>query len=1127
MTDFQPNDAKARQAALNPQTSFVVQAPAGSGKTGLLIQRTLALLARVKQPEEVVAITFTRKAAAEMRERLLEALAAAAQPAPEAAYEKVTWTLARAVLAHDEQHEWFLTLNPARLRIMTIDAFCASLVGQMPILSRFGASHEVLQSPFALYRRAARRLLGSLEDDGIMGESLNTLLRHLDNHQERVEDLLVDMLAHRDRWLPLVSGAARPDLTREALEATLQLCVEQGLERAAATLPAAATDAFIDVLRNAAQALDPDHALAPCRTLDAIPVARLEHLAVWRAIAGFFLTKNSGEVRKKLTAKDGILAPSSTRDKDEKARRQQRKEEALALFATVRETPAFCAALRALLELPPIRYDNKDWQILEVLQPVLPMAAAELKVLFQERGQIDFTEQAHRALMALGTEEAPTDLALALDYRIGHLLVDEFQDTSRTQFEMLERLVSGWAPGDGRSLFLVGDPMQSIYRFRDAEVGLFLQAQQHGLGDVKLEALSLSANFRTRSTLVERSNTVFDQLFPPQGDATNGTVTFAPAQAARSAGGDGLVCHAFVDDDGTQQAERVVDRVRDALAQDTQSSVAILVRSRSHLRDILPRLSDAGIPFHAVDILPLANSPVVIDLWSLTRAMLHLGDRTAWLSILRAPWCGLTLEDLHALAGASVRFSLWELIINDERHAPLSDDGKVRLARVKAVLAQAMGARGRQDLRRWVEGAWTALGGPACLTSANEMNNALSYFDLLETLDEAGGLENLDDLTKGVERLYADAASDIDARLQIMTIHKAKGLEFDTVIVPSLERRTPPNARALLQWVEFSDRDGAPRRLLAPIQAAGNDGEIGKYVGRIQAARDHAEALRLLYVATTRARESLHLMISVKQTDDDELKAPSGSALGALLWPALDADFAAARVEAPTSSAQDDPDATNVHHLKRVPSQWLLPRAPQPKPWVGSEMVLPAETQREANWAGDSARHVGTTVHRILQQIAQEGIDPWIGRWMDILDPYATRMLANLGVRNEELPGASERVSRAIRLCLEDERGRWLLGPHKKDRAEMPMSAWVDGRVRNVVLDRTFVDIGGTRWIVDYKTSQHDVGSDEAFMDAQCEVYREQLEMYARVMQRIDTSPIKLALYFPLLQGWREWDFRG
>ena len=95
--------------------------------------------------------------------------------------------------------------------------------------------------------------------------------------------------------------------------------------------------------------------------------------------------------------------------------------------------------------------------------------------MFAARGQVDFTEVAQARAARAGEDDAPTDLALALDYRIRHLLVDEFQDTSISQYELLARLTAGWQPGDGRTLFAVGDPMQSIYRFREAEVGVFLR----------------------------------------------------------------------------------------------------------------------------------------------------------------------------------------------------------------------------------------------------------------------------------------------------------------------------------------------------------------------------------------------------------------------------------------------------------------------------------------------------------------------------------------------------------------------------------------------------------------------------------------------------------------------------
>ena len=131
-------DATQRQQALCPAESFIVQAPAGSGKTELLTQRFLRLLATVDEPEQVVAITFTRKAAAEMRDRILQALLAAQGPEPSAEHERSTWRLALAAMQQDDAKAWGILASPSRLRVQTIDGLCGSLVRQMPVLSRLG-----------------------------------------------------------------------------------------------------------------------------------------------------------------------------------------------------------------------------------------------------------------------------------------------------------------------------------------------------------------------------------------------------------------------------------------------------------------------------------------------------------------------------------------------------------------------------------------------------------------------------------------------------------------------------------------------------------------------------------------------------------------------------------------------------------------------------------------------------------------------------------------------------------------------------------------------------------------------------------------------------------------------------
>ena len=157
-------DLRAREQALAPTRSFIVQAPAGSGKTELLIQRYLGLLATVNEPEEIIAITFTRKAAAEMRERVLRAFAdVAAGKAPESEHERRTQELARAALARDGARGWRISDSPARLRIQTIDSLCAALTRQMPMLSKFGSQPESIEDAGALYAEAARATVELIE----------------------------------------------------------------------------------------------------------------------------------------------------------------------------------------------------------------------------------------------------------------------------------------------------------------------------------------------------------------------------------------------------------------------------------------------------------------------------------------------------------------------------------------------------------------------------------------------------------------------------------------------------------------------------------------------------------------------------------------------------------------------------------------------------------------------------------------------------------------------------------------------------------------------------------------------------------------------------------------------------
>src|SRR5919197_68335 len=283
-------DASARRRALDPSASFIVQAPAGSGKTELLIQRYLTLLARVEQPEEIIAITFTRKAAAEMRARVLAALAQIRNGSrPPQAHAQLTWELARAVLVQDQKRQWRLEAHPARLRIQTIDALCASLTRQMPVLSRLGAPPEPLEGDGQrLYREAARRTLAELEGEAPWSTAIERLLRHLDNDLPKLEAMLVILLGRRDQWLRHVLGGS----TRAELELSLAHAIQAGLASVRSAVPREAVQELVILARYASGNLQADgrgSEILACLDLVDLPGCQSEDLPAWRGIAALLL----------------------------------------------------------------------------------------------------------------------------------------------------------------------------------------------------------------------------------------------------------------------------------------------------------------------------------------------------------------------------------------------------------------------------------------------------------------------------------------------------------------------------------------------------------------------------------------------------------------------------------------------------------------------------------------------------------------------------------------------------------------------------------------------------------------------------------------------------------------------
>lgn len=1102
-------DADERLQALNPLASFCVSAPAGSGKTELLIQRFLTLLARVEQPEQVLAITFTRKAAAEMRERVMEALAQAQAQTPcTGEHEMKTRALAQAVIERDQQARWHLQQASSRFNIKTIDGFCSQLARQMPLLSAFGGAAKVVDNPDELYREAVADLYAGLDQATPINDDLAALLLHFDNKAARLESLLMTMLAKRDQWFEAVAAGLNPDMASARLVQDVSERVEEALTRARELL--CRFEASLAPLLRFAQ---DNLGASPC---DDWPATDAEHLWQWQALQAMLCTK-AGQWRKQINKTAGFPASGP----GAKERKQQWQD----VMTLLRDNSDALDALQTIPTLPRMDDNDTRWQRVVQLTRVLPHLAAHLLLVFQRRGEVDFTQVSLSALDALGQDDAPTDLALRLDYGIAHILVDEFQDTAINQYRLVQRLTRDWAeynaenPDNPHTLMVVGDAMQSIYSFRDANVSLFLKARNEGFNGVRLTPLQLRCNFRSDDTLVHWVNRIFSRAFPQKDDIGRSRVCYSKAEAIRAGGVEQAVTCQWYEGETCDEQEitTLCDHIAQGVADEDCRSIAVLGRSRSHLQPVMQALEARGIAYSAQDMAELTASPVVQGLTALCQALTNRADSLAWMSLLRAPWCGLVLDDLLAVAQLRRQLgqpSLWYTLNHSDLPRWVSADGLARIAPLREALQWGMQRQQRLPLRVWIEQIWLRLQGPEAAADCAGLDDAEQVFQVLEKMEQAGQGLDINRLQQRLEaiRISRDVAA---SKVQIMTLHKSKGLEFDWVFIPCLARLSRSDDRPLLQWDEHINGAGHRSFLLAADDKASNDAfTLYNYLSAQKKQKQALERTRLLYVGATRAVKRLFLSGAVKlDKTGDEIAAPSASSLLATVWPHVvpGSELVYCDDAEPNGTAQVTQyqfRRLDLRHFKT--SAALAGAARTDEPEAGAVVNHP---QRLLNWR---ERHLGTVIHAALEDLAQTAILP------DSIGEQAMSssqvLLRQFGFSGNALTQALATVRAALNTTLADADGRWLLSARQEAHTEWAITGIDDNdRLRDWVIDRSFVD-NGQYWLIDYKSSQPRAGESETdFLARETAHYRDQLQGYQKAVAGMDDRPVVTALYFPLL----------
>ncbi|WP_119343313.1 UvrD-helicase domain-containing protein [Facilibium subflavum] len=1095
---IKPEDFDQRQQALNPNHSFIMQAPAGSGKTETLTQRYLKLLSHVNAPEEIIALTFTNKAANEMRQRIYTSLLMTQNEAPpKEPHKKQTFELAAKALKNSQRCNWQLLDNPKRLRIMTIDAFCQYLSNRLTYETDDVFNAQTTDQTKPLYQQAVDALINHIDEESPYYPALAHLLLHLDNNIERLTDLLSNLLQKREQWLPIVLGLGFTDNTSLDREHNKKQ-IESGFHQIANDL--------LRQLHNCLNFSQYQHKLEEilhfcnqgkpiCLTPD------VANLTNWQLLLNLLFTKDNKKFRTTFTKAQNLPA----KDPTAKAYSQWLNHDYLTQFDDA-QTSTILSIANDLSVFDTLVFDEQQWQTLVYIIELAILAAQFLKVTFHKEGQIDFNEAALQALSALGQSEQPTDLALYLDYQINHILIDEFQDTSVLQYRLLQTLTSQWLPGDGKTLFIVGDPMQSIYRFRQAEVNLFLEVKDQGINNLHPKFLQLSCNFRSNKSIVDWINQTFVCIFPKRHQKNFGGISYTSSTTLSSTIYENAVtCLGFKDDQ--TEIQTIITTIQTYQKTHPTHSIAILVRARSHLATLIPKMKAQGLQLSEDEIDTLYHKPLIQDLLALSLILNNIESTHDWVSLLQGQLFGFTLQEIFSI-------QQYEQTSFYERLCQYLQKNHTKPHQQKALqfthwLNQFEFHNKRSDLKKRIEIFWQKLDGPYIHTDEIFYQSFMPLIDQYLSpdkttiIDEQGFIEKL-------KTSYATSAQ--QTHIKVMTIHKAKGLEFDFVILPQLHKTGKSDDPDLFLYEQYQLEDAQPHLLLSPMKHSweSQTPSLYKAVQLIQKKRAEFELQRLLYVAATRAKSKLLCTSVLQQKDNGEAKSPPANSFWSLLT------LAKIDIQMITPTIQDavnDKASNNI--IEPVVQQIQNFYFANHTTYQTTKQNAKADGQLNQPDATDivynDERLIGSILHAVFHYLTNHQ-----GNTAN-LKTYFNAMCHHYGLPFALQNKTWKMAQKAIESTQETQ--PWLFTA--QGYSEQDISNLSHQKVQRYTIDRIIKKDNNHFIIVDYKfiePNNHQSHND--FIAHQEQLYRSQLIQYQWLLAKslgIAKNNIILYLYFPLI----------
>lgn len=1049
---MQPSDIQARQRASDPMVSGILKAGAGAGKTSVLLVRLLNCLAVASSPESLIAVTFTNKAVNEIKERVAEALSLAiAGEQPSDDYGKTVFEAATKAINRSTEMGWSIENNLQRLRIMTFDRWCAQLAKDLPLLSGM-CGGEVTENPAELYSLAIVNLLEQINQPNTpepLAEALSYILNFANNQYDYLIPLFSQMLSKRDQWIEAVVqgdvdyfGSIFTDIVERERELLQNEFNQSGLITQLASI----------VEENAEQ-------------IEFNP----EQGSELQAMADLLLTKD-GTLRKTVTKAQGFKAGESWTN-EFKAILKEAKEIDTSYEASV---------LSAIRLLPSSLPSDEQGLFLSHMLTLLKMLSAHLKIVFEAEGKIDFVEVALRALAATNILSEHGADALLSEGSVEHLLIDEMQDTSGTQMQLLERVCEGWTDGDGKSIMFFGDQMQSIYQFRGASCALFINLIENlSFAGKSLELLALSANFRSSPDVVGFNNELFEAMTSAKALPMSESNILTQGVSYKDMKGQVGITMCGKD----AQGELIAEHIKDLIAQG-EDDIAVLVRSRGFLASVTDSLTEAGISFSGTDTYKLTNTYAVRIAHSLHKFMALPHDKCAWLAVLRSPLVALSWEECHKFADVQVlqESSLPETLAADSKERVLS-----LLQCVEAIFASHRG-----DDQAWcVRAAWDLLNGD-CMCDEDAKKDVERYFAILSSHTQRNLATDILTLEAKLSREYASTSA---GQVTLMTIHKSKGLEFDHVIIPSIDAANRITESPLLNW---HVQDG--NFLLAGRSSNGADAQAEKayeYVAAKENQIRDKEIERLMYVGFTRAKKGLFLTGVASNSY-------SSTSFAGKMFAAMP-DLAVEVIDSVELEAEQPAMAANLVSVLPVEHNEIGFHAAGAQEMLGEDVLSAFDNELE------DKRILGIVYHAFINVAAKT-----IANGRNYKLPSESVIKARLidaGYRFSMAGKAAHRVLAYLNTTINNV----LLGSGCKNiKAETPVIVKSDAGTKKYYIDLILEPGSGPVNIIDYKTSAPEENqSVEDFVRLEVAQYWQKMRDYVEAYTKATGNVALASLYFP------------